>query len=120
MIASLLLLMALECPATVTGSVEIYAKAYYLHEDPGNLGYRYTFTTDVEIHTNETVYAHAEGHSVAVEWYSRPYGIVTKAETSFELAKTCGEVPDPVFPFIFADGFESGDTRAWSHTVGGL
>ena len=113
MIASLLILMALECQATVTGSVEIYAVAYYLHEDPANPGHRYTFTTGVEVHTNETVYAEAEGIPVAIEWYSRPYGGISKAEAEFELGITCGEVPDPVFPFIFSDGFESGDLGAW-------
>ena len=110
---ALLLLMALECPVTVTGSVKIYLKAYYMHENPH--GQRYVYTTPTQIATNATVtITDVEGYPVAFEWYARPYGTVTKAELEFELAATCGEVPDPVFPFIFGDGFESGDTRMWS------
>jgi hypothetical protein len=114
---NLLLAVALSCPAVVTGSVEIYVKAYYLHEDPDNIGFRYTYTTDVLIVTNDTVrITDIQGIPVAFEWYSRPYGVVTKA--GFELAKTCGEVPSAGFP-LFADGFESGNTDAWSVVIGG-
>jgi hypothetical protein len=114
---SLLLAVALSCPAVVVGSVEIYAKVYYLHADPSSPGLRYTVTSNVLIITNDTVYIHAEGNPVAAEWYSRPYGVVTKA--GFELVKTCGEVPDPIYPFIFANGFEAGDADAWSAVIGG-
>ena len=110
----LLLLLALECPATVMGSVELYAKVFYLHEDPNHLTYRYTFTTDVEIFTNVTVYLHAQGRPVAAEWYSRSYGSVSKAAVEFELAKTCGEIPSPRVPVIFVDEFETGNTNRWS------
>lgn len=112
---SLLLILALECPAMVTGSVEIYAKAFYLHEDPANQGYRYTATSNTLIITNDTVYSHAKGIPVAIEWYSRPYGVVTK--TPFALVKTCGTVPSRIFPPVFFSGFEGGNTDAWSGVV---
>jgi len=105
------------CPATVIGTVEIYAVAYYLHEDPNHLGYRYLDTSPPQIVTDTTVYAHAEGVPVAIEWYSRPYGVVTKEADEFTLAKTCGIVPDPVFPVIFTNGFDGGSTTAWSQVV---
>ena len=96
---ALLLLLALECPATVTGSVEIYLKAFYLHENPPGL--RYVYTSETIIATDEeVVITDVEGIPVAYEWWFRPYGSVSKAEAAFELAKTCGEVPDLVFQVL--------------------
>ncbi len=103
------------CPVSVSGTVEIYAVAHYLHERPR--GRRYFYRTPASIITNQSVgVGDIKGTPVAFEWYARPYGIVTK---SFKLVKVCGVVPDPVFPFVFADGFEAGTTNAWSQTVGG-
>ena len=79
---------AIDCPATVVGSVEIYAVAYYLHEDPANIGYRYTYTTPTQVATNSVLTIQAEGFPVAIQWFARPYGIVTKS--GYEPVVLCG------------------------------
>lgn len=112
---SLLLLMSLECSVAVSGPVDVYAKAYYLHENP--VGKRYTYTAAVMKNVSGVVSVQAQGHPVAIEWYARPYGVTPSG--GYELVSTCGVVPNPVVSRIFSDGFEGGSTIGWSRTVGG-
>ena len=105
-----------DCPITVTGSVEIYLVAFYIHEDKDDHGTRYTYTTETIIATDENLPVLFQGYPVAFEIFARPYGTVTKTEAEFELVKTCGEVPSPVYPFIFSNGFENGSTSEWTRT----
>jgi hypothetical protein len=102
------------CQVTVEGSVEMYVVGYWGHQQP-DTHYRRIYQTDVAIFTNTIVGVEYDGTPLAIEWYSRPYGIVTK--NSFELVKTCGTVPSRIFPLIFQDGFETGNTDAWSPEV---
>lgn len=114
----LLTLLTLEpvCPAVVTGSVEIYLETHYIHEYPQGLYWIHRSGT--EIVTNETVdISEVEGSPVAYVWWARPYGTVSKADAEFEIVKTCGEPVVQPWPWIFEDGFESGNTVRWSRTV---
>ena len=108
-----LLLMALDCPMFVGLPEQMYAKVYYLHEEPRGL--RYVFTTPVSTEAFRLVRMRAQGEPVAIEYWSR-----VSDNESFTLKKLCGTVPDPVFPLIFSDGFESGTTSVWNETVGAL
>ena len=109
---SLLLLLALECPVAVTTPVEVYVKAYYLHEQPQ--GVRYVYTTPTIIVVNATVtLTDVEGFPVAIRWYMKHLD-----GDGFRAVKTCGVVPDLIFPLIFEDGFESGTTDGWTMTQG--
>jgi hypothetical protein len=88
----------IECDAIVDGSVELYARAYYLHEDPAAPGTRFEYTSAVKIATDENVEVE-DGSPVGVEWYYRPFGIVHTGEPGdnqgeFLLGYTCGTIPD--------------------------
>jgi hypothetical protein len=105
-----------ECPATVVGTVEIYLTAHYLHEHPRGL--YWVYTTPTRIITDEVLaITDVDGTPVGYRWWARPYGTVSKADAEFEMVKECGEIPVQPYPFIFSDGFESGDTRRWSSQV---
>jgi hypothetical protein len=106
-------LEGLECPATVVGSWEVFLRAYYLHENPPGLRWIYTSPT-ITVTDTTLELTNIEGIPVAYVWWTRPHGGLTKDDTEFTPAKTCGTVPDPVFPFIFSDGFEGGNLGAWS------
>ena len=110
----LLLLLALECPATVVGSVEIYLTVHYLHEAPQGLHYVLTLPTVIVTDTTITV-PDVEGTPVGFRWHARPYGEVSKS--TFEVVKECGVIPTQPYPLIFRDGFEGGDEGAWSRVV---
>jgi len=104
---ALLLMLALECPVFIGTPEYVYAKVYYLHENPRGL--RWVYTTPVSIESYRYIIPNIQGHPVAFEWWTR-----TSTAVPFTLKKLCGEVPDPVYPLIFKDGFESGDLEAWS------
>jgi hypothetical protein len=87
----------MDCSAEVEGSVELLAKAYYLHEDPAAAGMRFAHITGVLVAENEFVDAALSGSPLAVEWYYRPYGVVHAANGDFELGYTCGSVPTEPF-----------------------
>ena len=112
-----LLLLALECPLTVTeGVATIYAEVIYAHEDPANPGWRYTYTTEAQVITEgHTAHLQAEGHPIGCEWYYQQ----PEFQKAKVLIKQCGDTRR-VFPNIFADGFESGDVLKWSSTNGNL
>ena len=103
----------LECPIDITGTVEIYLVAYYLHEDPASPGLRYRYTSSPII-VNET-----QNPTITAEGFPVAFEVFTAAEppAEFVLATTCGTVPDPVFPFIFDDGFETGNVNRWTANV---
>ena len=103
------------CTITANGSVDVYAKVYYLHENPRKQ--RYVYTTPV-LQSPDGVVSPSSigGLPVAFEWYMRPHG-VSPAPT-WELVKTCGDVPDSVYPKIFSHTFEGGSTRGWDKVVG--
>ena len=113
---ALLLMLALECPATVVGSVEIYLTAHYDHEHPQGL--YWVFTSSTFIATDEVVtITSVEGIPVGYQWWARPYGEVTLVSAEYEMVKECGVIPVQPFPLIFSDGFEGGTTSAWSRVV---
>ena len=106
----------LECPATVVGSMEMYLTAHYINEYPRGL--YWVYTSPVQIVTNETAtITDVEGIPVGYRWWARPYGEVTKEDAPFEMVKECGEIPVQPWPWIFDDGFEGGNTKAWSKVV---
>ena len=105
------------CQITVSGTVEVFLIAYWEHQEP-DTHYRRIYETAPIIATNTIVGVEYDGTPLAIEWWARPYGIVTKVDIQFELVKTCGTVPSRIFPLIFEDGFEGGNTDAWSLVVG--
>ena len=108
MIPLLLILMTTElrCYLPVGLPKQVYAKIYYLHENPKGL--RYVLTTPVGVAQYELVRTNPEGHPVAIEYWTR-----TGTTGPFVLEKVCGEVPGSVFPLVFKEGFEGGDLEAW-------
>jgi len=104
----------LDCPLTVTSTREIYAKFYYLHEDPANTGHRYTTESPHVTVSDVVVPVIIKGsHPVAVVWFARAVD-----GDGFRSVKTCGEIPELVYPKIFSHGFENGSTRGWSVVIG--
>jgi hypothetical protein len=95
------------CTLNVQGSALVYAKVYYAHEDPEHHGQRYSFITPPLHVTDATVEVVFEGHPTGVEWY-----YISSVGETHTLVKTCGEV-NPIYPLIFADGFETGDLTQW-------
>jgi hypothetical protein len=99
---------------------EVYAVGYYLHESetPG-VRYRSNPPLTYDKDANTLSAAHI-GRPVAVEWYARLRGV-----GEYQVVSTCGVVPPLAIPptptptpsFIFKDGFESGNTKAWSKVV---
>ena len=83
-----------DCPATVTGSVEMYLRAYYMHEDSEAPGQRFTYTTELVIAENEEIAVALAEHPATVEWWYRPYGIIVVSSAEFQLAKVCGDYPE--------------------------
>lgn len=104
-----------QCPVSLIGTARLYVVAYYLHETPPKLRYIYQTESRVWSEVVAVGVGNIEGYPVAFEWWAEPDGVVTK---TMELVKTCGTVPDPAFPLIFADGFESGTPAAWDRVVG--
>ncbi len=103
------------CPVTLSGSAELYFRAYYLHEYPR--GERYVFQAAPQSWTDVVGITGVRGKPVAFEWYARPDGV--SPSPGWELLARCGTVPDLVFPRIFSHGFEGGSTKGWSNVVGG-
>lgn len=88
---------AMECGAIVDGTVELYARAYYLHEDPVAPGTRFAHTTGVQIATDENVEVQG-GSPLGIEWYYRPFGVVhtgtyDPGDGEWLLGYTCGVIP---------------------------
>ena len=108
----LLLATVLTCQFTPNGPVDVYAVAYYEHESP--IGERYHAETVPMTVDSQTVTVSAEGSPVAFEVYAHPHG-VTPAD--WQLVKTCGDVPDAVYPGIFSHGFEGGTAMGWGGVV---
>ena len=111
MMISLLLMAALTCPLTITSPAEVYAKVYYLGGHPG--GKRYVHTTFMVKLRDSVISVNPDGSPVAVVWYSKQID-----QDVFRAVQTCGTVPSRIFPLIFQDGFEGGNTDAWSLVVG--
>ncbi len=88
--------LAEDCPAVVVGSVEMYLKAYYWHEDPEASGLRFTYVTENVIAENEEVGVEYAEYPAAIEWWYRPYGMVVAANNGWILGRVCGEVPSVV------------------------
>jgi hypothetical protein len=102
----------LDCPIDLSGTVEIYLVAYYLHEDESAPGLRYRYTSaPIVASENQNPTITAEGFPVAFEVFTR-----TSPTGEFSLWQTCGTVPDPVFPPIFQSGFETGNLAEWSES----
>lgn len=82
-----------DCPFTVTEETEFYLKAYYLHQDPLNAGYRYGYRSISYVKEGETIPSPRADQPVAFEVieYQGP------GETLYLLA-TCGEIPSEVYP----------------------
>ena len=108
----LLLVLAIECPLTVTSPVEVYARVYYLHEKAHQHYVHTTFTVAV---SDATVRITPEGNAIGVTWHVRYHD----SDGGFRLEKICGEVPSAIYPLIFLDGVETGTTERWARTAGG-
>jgi len=87
-------------PPQVIGVLRL--EAIYAHEDPDNPGQRYMAVDTVTLGPGQRAGIGAyEGSPIGFEWYH-----------DGALVKSCGDTGG-VFPPIFADGFESGDTGRW-------
>jgi hypothetical protein len=91
---------------------EVYAIAYYLHGSVAEPGMIYRANPPL-VREGDILRAATEGNPVAIEWYVRPHGV-----GEYQVVSTCGVVPPLAFPPIFANGFEGGNTDAWSLVVG--
>jgi hypothetical protein len=85
----------------------VYLVAFYEHESNVS-GVRYSFqTAPVSVGPGQTVRpCPCEGHPVGFKWYT----------STGTLIKECGDTSTQHIR-IFFDGFESGDTGAWSKAV---
>ena len=102
------LLALVLCPLSVSGTAEVYMVAIYAHESPVQ-GVRYVFTTEPQIVTDATLTPTYEGYPVGFEWWHKAPDFQKSTDV---LVKSCGDT-DRVYPFVFSDGFESGDTSRW-------
>lgn len=112
-----LLLSIPQCELRATSAATIYAVAVYAHEDAARPGMRYTYQTPPQ--TLEPGYVArpcpCEGYPIGFEWYMVPPEFEKSTPV---LVKSCGDT-GRVYPFIFKDGFEGGDTSQWDKTQGG-
>lgn len=97
-----------ECTIELDSPTEIYAVAYFVHENPADPGNRFMFTSPPII-TASGPELDLDGYPVAFEIFTR-----SAPDAEFELAKVCGEIPDPIYPNIFASGFETGTVLDWT------
>lgn len=93
-----------ECILTTpsTGTYQLFAS--YLHEDEEEHGLRWVSKPKVTVPFGVTLRpCPCEGIPVGFRWVSSLIGTI----------KECGDT-GTVFPFIFSDGFESGNLEAWN------
>jgi hypothetical protein len=111
-----------DCELRTTAAATIWLVSVFAHEDPANPGHRYIHTTDkLTIEPGEvarTCYqtgrqpAPCEGWPIGFEWHWE----IPEFSKASALVKTCGET-GRIFPPIFSDGFETGNTSRWTRTV---
>lgn len=100
-----------------SGAAYIYVVAIWAHEDPAAPGRRYTFTSWPGKTLGLMQVASpcpCEGYPIGFEWYMVPPEF---EKTIPVLVKSCGDT-SRIYPFIFSDGFELGDTSRWSTPSG--
>jgi hypothetical protein len=85
--------MLTECEIQIDEPMEMYIRAYYLHEDPATPGERYFFRSENFIADIGPV-DFILGFPIAIQWYYRECGsLVHSSLCPWKLAKTCGELP---------------------------
>lgn len=85
--------MITECEITIALDMEMYIRAYYLHENPATPGERYFYRSQNFIAEAGSVDFDL-GFPVAVQWYYRECGSLAHTLLCpWKLAKTCGEMP---------------------------
>jgi hypothetical protein len=105
-----------DCPLTVQGQADVFAVVYYAHEDRNSHGYRYTASTPLKEVWNSTANLTCQGHEIGAEWWWIPPTLPLVPMS----VKQCGDLEKVfAYPPFFEDGFETGDTSAWSNVVGG-
>lgn len=92
---AILTALVLICPLQVHQGERVRLTVFYAHEAPGG-GYYKTNEVIDPVPVNGEANVNAEGHPVGARWK------VNGAE-----AKRCG------IEYIFADGFETGNTDRW-------
>ena len=97
------------CPLSVDCPRSVYLVAVYAHEKDAC---RYRYTTGArQLIPGETARPGPyEGHPIGFEWHDG---------NNDNLIKSCGDTARACTGPIFEDGFESGNTAAWSSTSGG-
>ena len=101
------------CTLHVTGPGRVYLVAIWAHEWPEKCK-RWTWTSEtlnVAPGPQQINPRYVQGYPIGYEWWNA---------TSGELLKSCGDTSrEYPCPDIFDDGFETGNTTAWSRTIGG-
>jgi hypothetical protein len=102
-----------ECELRSTAAATIYLVAIYAHE--AGPGMRYTYQTPVMVLEPGYVArpCPCEGYPIGFEWHMVPPEFEKSTPV---LVKSCGDT-SRVYPFIFKDGFDGGDTSQWSKEV---
>lgn len=102
-----------DCDLTSTAAATVYLVAVFAHEDPARPGTRYTYQTLPQTLVPGMVARPGpyEACPIGFEWFHVPPVFPTEQELL--PAKICGDT-GRVFPFIFDDGFETGNTTRWS------
>lgn len=92
----------------------LYVDAYYAHQDESDPTKRYwTSSPRMVVSGGNTVRLKPQGYPVGCEWwYIPPWPLDSNHIKVAEFGDT-----GTVWPWIFADGFESGDWSAWSSVV---
>lgn len=105
-----------ECPLTVSdGAASVYLVAIWAHEDPNNLGMRYTVQAQPQtLEPGQVATPTYEGYPIGFEWHHVPPIFPTSKTAT--IVKSCGDT-GRVFPPVFSDGFEGGDTSRWTRSV---
>jgi hypothetical protein len=92
-----------ECILHMIGPGRVFLVAIYSHEKNGA---RYTY----EVYPKDVPIGHYRGDPSDVE--GEPVGYEWWDANGTRLLKSCGDA-GRVFPMIFSDGFETGDTSRW-------
>jgi hypothetical protein len=107
------------CDLLVMGRKQVRSKIYWVHQaEEGEPPY--TATTDWAVFENTIIPIIVKRSCpVAAEWHIASE--ITPDPQDWAVVQLCGAIPPPPTPtptpsssFIFKDGFESGNTDAWS------
>jgi len=105
------------CELRATNAGTVYLIAVFEHQDPARPGMR--FTCQAPPQTLEPGEVARPGPydacPIGFEWWHQPPDFSFAGDV---LVKSCGDT-GRLHPHLFSDGFESGNTAAWSSTIGG-